>query len=410
MVSDNSSSFAEAIRQRVDVRKDYRTLLLADHRRLRGNARQFFQAFERTAEIAYSVKALADSQLLSLWKEEGIHRFEVGSVEEASETITSAPGTDVIFGNPFKTPFQIERALTVGVSHFVVDSRSQIDELVSALRSFPQPEPVTLTLRVRPVSINPEAICCFATKFGISPREVSTMVSLVRDRIPTAKIGLSIHVGTGTRDPSVFETEIANLWKLAKSNGITEFINIGGGFPIVYPGIDKEFEIVSFLSRVSAAIAAQQRQYSVDTVITEPGRALIGDAITSVHPILETRPPNGIVINDGIYNTFVSASIHSIFPHAQLYRQKNGTWSALDTPSENQTVWGVTCDGKDQFETCFPSGAQKGDCLVVHSFGAYTAASAGSRFNGLGYVPDLFFFNQYPHGRNINSESSPRIG
>ena len=108
------------------------------------------------------------------------------------------------------------------------------DELIKILESTNQAKDLELFVRVA-VS-NEHAEIDLSKKFGALGSEASALLRLTKQY--AKKIGLSFHVGSQCMHPISYAkgiTEIGNIIK--KTKILPNYINIGGGFPAIYPDL-----------------------------------------------------------------------------------------------------------------------------------------------------------------------------
>jgi len=156
-----------------------------------------------------------------------------------------------------------------------------------------------------------------------------------------------------------------------------DIVDVGGGFPSWYPGMEPP-ELTSYFAVISNAYEALPISYSAE-LWCEPGRALCAE-YASVLVRVEKRRGAELYINDGAYGAlFDAAHIGWRYP-VRLVR---------DQPSDARDMgfsfYGPTCDDLDHMAGPFdlPADVQGGDYIEVGMLGAYGCAMR-TGFNGFG--------------------------
>jgi ornithine decarboxylase len=158
--------------------------------------------------------------------------------------------------------------------------------------------------------------------------------------------------------------------------GVTvDVVDVGGGFPSVYPGMEPT-ALDGYFDVINRAYEALPISYSAE-LWCEPGRALSAE-YASVLVRVEARKDDVLYINDGAYGTlFDAAHVKWRFP-VELVR---------GTPSRARTMafsfYGPTCDDIDYMAGPFelPADIQAGDYIEIGMVGAYGSAMR-TGFNG----------------------------
>jgi ornithine decarboxylase len=167
-----------------------------------------------------------------------------------------------------------------------------------------------------------------------------------------------------------------------------DIVDVGGGFPSSYPGMEPP-PLEAYFEVIHNAFEALPISYSAE-LWCEPGRALCAE-YASVLVRVEKRRGAELYINDGAYGAlFDAAHIGWRFP-VSLVRE---------TESENREMgfsfYGPTCDDLDHMTGPFelPADVQPGDYIEVGMLGAYGCAMR-TGFNGFG-VEDRVIVDDEP--------------
>lgn len=333
----------------------------------------FVQSFP--GDTVYAVKCNPDKAVLSVMHKAGVKAFDVASLEEIRSVRKIAPKAKLYFMHPIKSPESIREAYFAhGVRAFVIDSK---DELYKIMRETDLATDLELYVRMS-LPKNKKALIDFSSKFGALPAEAVELLKLART--VAARLGLSLHVGTQCTDASVFKRaikEAASVLKLA--NVAVEILDVGGGFPVEYPGQDVP-PLADFITAIKDGI--EQYKLSHMELMCEPGRALVARS-TSLIVRVEGIKGDILFLNDGTYGGMfdAGASVRSRFPVRRI------TLRDIDTDAEAvpYRMAGPTCDSIDMMDGPFylPKDIKAGDWIEVGHMGAYSH-SMRSNFNGFG--------------------------
>ena len=118
-----------------------------------------------------------------------------------------------------------------GIKTFSLDTK---DELIKIIESTNKAKDLDLLVRVA-VS-NEHAEIDLSKKFGAINAEATGLLRLTKQY--AKKIGLSFHVGSPVYAPDILCKEISEIGNIIKKTKIVpDIINIGGGFPTIYPDL-----------------------------------------------------------------------------------------------------------------------------------------------------------------------------
>ena len=323
----------------------------------------------------YSVKANSDLAVLgALWRN-GIRAFDIASIVEARQIRQAFPEAILGYLHTVKTSEAIaESYFEQGCRIFALDSHSELDKILTATEYADD-----LTLVVRVGIKNSSALVALDDKFGAGTQ---LSIDLVRTARPhAAKIGVSFHVGSQAMQPQSYVSALEHCGAVIRDAGVhVEVLNVGGGFPALYPGFAEPPSLSEYQFQIQDALA----RLGLDNMAVwcEPGRALVSHA-ESLLTRIEHVTDDAIFINDGIYGAlFDAGEIGWRFP-ARAF----GADGALKAGAETRPriVYGPTCDSADKLHhrVYLPVDLAIGDFVEFGCLGAYGRAFS-TRFNGFG--------------------------
>ena len=322
-------------------------------------------------KILYAVKANPRLEIIDSIYNSGINHFEIASLSEAELLYGRYPDCRLSYMHPIKSRGSIRNSyFKYGVRDFALDS---LDELNKILVSTDYAE--DLNLFVRLAVPNDYAEFNLSQKFGAVPSNVGQILSSIRP--VSKKIGVCFHVGSQCMSPSSFSSALKIVGEIiCSSNLILDIVDVGGGFPSMYPNLapppldDYLQEIRSTKERISVLNKCE--------IWAEPGRALVAEGASTLVRV-DHRKDDHLYINDGTYGSLFDAGFPGfVFPVKPI--RKDGKFSASLL---SYSFFGPTCDGLDYMKGPFilPEDMKEGDYIEIGQTGAY-GCTMRTRFNG----------------------------
>ena len=183
-------------------------------------------------DILYAVKTNPHPEVIKTIISSGIEQFDVASIEEIKSIRNFSRNAKCSYMHTVKSRESIKEAyFNYGVKTFALDTK---DELIKIIESTNNAKDLELFVRVA-VS-NEHAEIDLSKKFGALTSEAIGLTRLAKQH--AKKIGLSFHVGSQCMHPISYSkgiSEIGNIIK--KTKIIPDYINVGGGFPTIYPDL-----------------------------------------------------------------------------------------------------------------------------------------------------------------------------
>lgn len=347
-------------------------------------AAEFIATFP--GKVLYAVKCNPDPAVLAGLAAGGVTHWDAASIGEIRQVRQAFPDAGIHFMHPVKTRPAIAEAWNRhGVRDFVVDSADELDKILSVL---PHSRDLGLVVRMAPPKSG--AVHDLSTKFGAEPTVAAAL--LRRCRRHAARLGLSFHVGSQCVDPGAWSRALRLARQAIAASGVpVEIVDVGGGFPVAYPGVTPP-PLGAFITAVAAEAPEGVELWC------EPGRALVAAAQSVVVQVLARRGDR-LFINDGIYGSLSDAGIYRFRYPCRLIRSGHRRAAAAE---REFSFFGPTCDSADSMEGPFliPGDVREGDWIELGQLGAYGAALR-TGFNGMAetvavHVSDLSLLAERP--------------
>lgn len=318
----------------------------------------------------YAVKANPAPELIRTLWDSGITHFDVASIAEVRLVRALLPQATLCFMHPVKGAEAIAEAYHVhGVRVFSLDTLAELEKIVAATDGATD---LTLCVRLRVSSSHSKL--SLSSKFGVAADEAAPL--LMATRQVADALGICFHVGSQAMSPQAYADALAQVRAAIVGAGVTvDVVDVGGGFPSVYPDMEPG-ALESYFEVIHRAYEALPVSYSAE-LWCEPGRALCAE-YSSVLVRVEARKDDVLYINDGAYGAlFDAAHIGWRFPVA-LVRDE-----ASHARDMEFSFYGPTCDDMDYMRGPFllPADVQAGDMIEIGMLGAYGAAMR-TGFNG----------------------------
>ena len=336
------------------------------------SASKFFQK-NFPGKILYAVKTNPHPEVIKTLLKSGINQFDVASVEEIKAVRKFDQVSKCSFMHTIKSREDISEAyFKYGVKTFALDTK---DELIKIIESTSNAKDLELFVRVA-VS-NEHAEIDLSKKFGAINSEAAGLLRLVKQH--AKKIGLSFHVGSQCMHPISYSkgiSEIANIIK--KTKIVPDYLNIGGGFPTIYPDLIPP-SLESYFDEIKKGLENLKIE-KLPEIICEPGRALVAESGSTIVRV-NLRKKQKLYINDGTYGTLFDAGTPNIvFPSKMIKDNSNKIISKKLTAFD---FYGPTCDSMDYMKGPFllPNNIKENDYIELGQLGSY-GLTFRTQFNG----------------------------
>jgi len=322
-------------------------------------------------KVLYAVKTNPHPEVLKTIVKSGIENFDVASIKEIKDIKKISPNSKCSYMHTVKSRENIKEAyFKFDVKTFSLDTK---DELIKIIESTNHAKDLELFVRVS-VS-NEHAEIDLSKKFGALTSEATGLLRLVKQY--AKKIGLSFHVGSQCMHPISYAkgiTDIGNIIK--KTKIIPDYINVGGGFPTIYPDLVPQ-SLDSYFEEIKKSLKNLKLE-KIPEIICEPGRAIVAESGSTIVRI-NLRRKQKLYINDGTYGTLFDAGTPNIVFPSRLI--KNG--KIISKKLTAFDFFGPTCDSMDYMKGPFllPNNIKENDYIELGQLGAY-GLTFRTQFNG----------------------------
>jgi|TARA_R110002012_G_scaffold108868_2_gene252343 ornithine decarboxylase len=337
-------------------------------------ARFFVEKFP--GKSLYAVKANPSPDLLQVLWDNGVTHYDVASIAEVRLVRATLPGATLCFMHPVKAPSAIREAYCQhGVRTFSLDSVEELEKIVAACRDDEGEPAQDLRLCVRLRVSSEYSELSLASKFGCDLTEAPQLLQQARQHADW--LGVCFHVGSQAMTPFAYVQALERVRvAIGEASVVIDMIDVGGGFPSVYPGMEPP-PLEDYFQIIHQNFYNLPIAYNAE-LWCEPGRALCAE-YSSLIVKVEKRRGEELYINDGAYGAlFDAAHVDWKFPVRALEDD-------LIKPDMDFAFYGPTCDDADYMQGPFvlPEDIQAGDFIEIGMLGAYGAAMK-TDFNGFG--------------------------
>ncbi len=340
-------------------------------------ASKFFQN-KFPGKILYAVKTNPHPLVLKTIVESGINDFDIASIKEVEAIRSVSPDAKCSYMHTVKSKESITEAyFKYNIKTFSIDTK---DELIKILNSTNQAKDLELFVRVA-VS-NEHAEIDLSKKFGAQTSEAIGLYRLTKQY--AKKIGLSFHVGSQCMHPISYSKGINEIkYIIKKTKIVPDVINIGGGFPTIYPDLVPQ-SLDSYFEEIKNSLNKLKLEKKPE-IICEPGRAIVAESGSTIVRV-NLRKKQKLYINDGTYGTLFDAGVPNIVYPSRIITSGR----IISKKLTSFDFYGPTCDSMDYMKGPFilPNNIKEGDYIELGQLGAY-GLTFRTQFNG--YYSDSIY-------------------
>ena len=359
------------------------------------SASKFFQK-NFPGDVLYAVKTNPHPIIIKSLIDSGIKQFDVASIEEIKQIRKFTSTAKCSYMHTVKSPESIRKAyFKYRIKTFSLDTK---EELIKIIKNTNNAKDLELFVRVA-VS-NEHAEIDLSKKFGALNSEALGLIRLAKQY--AEKVGLSFHVGSQCMHPISYAKGISEIGKIIKKTKIVpDYINVGGGFPTIYPDLIPH-NLIDYFKEIKKSLENLKLE-KLPKIICEPGRALVAESGSTIVRV-NLRRKQKLYINDGTYGTLFDAGTPNIvFPSKMIKETSNKIISKKMTAF---SFFGPTCDSMDYMNGPFilPNNIKENDYIELGQLGAY-GLTFRTQFNGF-YSNEIYEVDDAPimslYNKNIS--------
>ena len=348
-------------------------------------------------KVLYAVKTNPHPEVLKTIVESGIENFDIASIQEIKDIRAINPNAKCSYMHTVKSRESIKEAyFNYNVKAFSLDTKDELIKIIETTN-----EAKDLELFVRVAVSNEHAEIDLSTKFGASISEATALLRLTKQY--AKKIGLSFHVGSQCMHPISYTKGIADIGNIIrKTKIIPDYINIGGGFPAIYPDLVPQ-SLDGYFEEIKKGLLNLKLE-KLPEILCEPGRALVAESGSTIVRV-NLRKKQKLYINDGTYGTLFDAGTPNIVYPSRLI--KSG--KAISKKLTAFDFYGPTCDSMDYMKGPFllPNNIKENDYIELGQLGAY-GLTFRTQFNGF-YSNEIYEVEDEPIMTLYGKESNKGI-
>ncbi len=347
-------------------------------------------------KILYAVKTNPHEKVIKHIIANGIKDFDVASLNEIKLIKKINSEVNLHFMHTVKSKESISSAyFDYGVRSFSLDNKDELRKILEATN-----QAKDLNLFVRIAISNEHAEIDLSRKFGAHPSEALGLVRLCKEH--SKKLGISFHVGSQCMHKISFSKgikEIENIIK--KTKIIPDTINIGGGFPAIYPDLKPE-PLINYMEEIKKGIR-NLKLNKMPEIICEPGRAIVAESGSTIVKVILRKKQN-LYLNDGTYGSLFDAGVPNFVLPTRMITDRRIQSKKLTSFS----FFGPTCDSLDYMKGPFllPNNIKEGDYIELGQLGAY-GLTFRTNFNGF-YYNEIFEVKDKPI-MSLYEESNEKV-
>jgi diaminopimelate decarboxylase len=378
-------------------------LIIYDVERIRDRARRFQEAFQQLGargKVSYASKAFSSIAMVQLAEELGLNLEVVSAGELYTALKAGFPPKNIHFHGNNKSREEMEMALEAGIGCFVVDNFHELEVLSRLCRTRHRRQPVLLRITPGIQAHTHEYISTGQedSKFGFDLETSADRALGEALATPELEVlGIHCHIGSQIFEIEAYLMAIRKIFKKLLDWKETyhfepAIMNLGGGFGIRYTEEDRPKDPEDYVAAMVSEVRKQAEFYGIKepAIWIEPGRALVGDAGTTLYTIGSRKEIPGVrtyvAVDGGMSDNIRPALYQAKYKGALANRM-------TDPPEELVSIAGKACESGDMliWDIFLPRTAP-GDVLAVFCTGAY-GYSMASNYNRLARPAVLFAEN-----------------
>lgn len=317
--------------------------------------------------ICYAVKANSNLAVLNVLARLG-SGFDIVSVGELERVLVA--GGDprkIVFSGVGKLSFELERALSIGIDCFNVESKAELDTLSQVAINLGTS--ARISIRVNP-DVDAKTHPYIATglqenKFGIAIEDAMAMYEYAATLPGIQIIGVDCHIGSQLTELEPLLEAFDKVYQLVvtlKNHGYPiDHLDLGGGLGVRY--LD---ENPPSPAEYAKALSARFSDAEL-SLILEPGRAIVANAGILVTQVIHLKPTQqkNFAIVDAAMNDLLRPALY------QAYQEIIPVVPRENEIKKHYDVVGPVCETADFLGKDRSLAVHAGDLLAIRTAGAY---------------------------------------
>ncbi len=329
----------------------------------------------RDALICYAVKANSNLAVLDVLARMGSGFDIVSGGELARVLAAGGAAAKTVFSGVGKSEVDLRAALKAGILCFNVESEGELERLSRLASELGKVAPVSL--RVNP-DVDPRTHSHIATglresKFGVPYEEAPRLYRKAASLPGLQIVGIGFHIGSQITDLGPFVAALERVLEfvdvLEAAGAPLRHIDLGGGLGIRYRD-EKPPALTDYFARQFDRIGGRKLK-----ILTEPGRALVGNAgllLTRIE-YLKHGAVRNFAVADAAMNDLLRPALYEAWHDILPVVERAG-------PARHYDIVGPICESADFLGRDRALEIAAGDLLAVMSAGAY-GMSMSSNYN-----------------------------
>lgn len=347
------------------------------------------------ADVYYAGKAFLSKAVARWMIDEGLNIDTSSEGELRTALAAGVPGDRIGLHGNNKSNAEIELALDEGISHIVIDSLYEVEQVaaIATQRGLRAPVYVRLTTGVHAGGHDFIQTAHEDQKFGLSVTSGAAQeaIAAIASHESLHLVGLHSHIGSQILSTDGFG-EAAKVvlsmrqWAAEQGIDIAE-VDLGGGYGVRYTSNDAAPPAPPEFAAVLARAVHEHMAESglpAPRISIEPGRSVVAPAMMTLYRVgaikdvqTDSGPRRYISVDGGMSDNLRPALYGAQYTAAVASRQPGGELV-------RSRVVGKHCESGDivVHDVGLPTDAVGGDLLAVPVTGAY-GRSMGSNYNML---------------------------
>lgn len=323
----------------------------------------------RHSLIAYSVKANSNLAVLALMAQLGAGFDIVSGGELARVRAAGGDSRKVVFSGLGKTESEIELALRAGVLCLNLESVAELERVAAVAARLGVRAPVGF--RVNP-DVDAKTHPYISTglkdnKFGIAYADAERVYRDAARHQSLELVGIGCHIGSQMASAAPFVDAAARILalteRLERAGIRLSHIDLGGGFGIRYRN-ESPAPVSQYIDGALGVLAGRK-----ETLIVDPGRAIVGDAGVLLTRIEYLKPgeTRNFAVVDAAMNDLIRPALYDAWHEIRAVKETESGASA-----SVYDVVGPICESADFLARDRKLAVHPGGLLAVMSAGAYS--------------------------------------